>query len=161
MPIMNTNSTNKISLYLGCFYFLLSFIIFIQATIFPQKPANFLIHLIAPKFEGKSIITSPYDYVRYLNMIVYGGSAIAGTLFLQSIGIVLRYKVKNKGLIYKYVDILLTLAKLALVFICTVTIYHLYKGEKANLYTVSNESLATLAVLLICVFLSYFFRRKK
>jgi hypothetical protein len=94
-------------------------------------------------------------------MIVYGGSAIAGTLFLQAIGIGLRYKVKNKGLIYKYVDILLTLAKLALVFICTVTIYHLYKGEKANLYTVSNESLATLAVLLICVFLSYFFRRKK
>jgi cbb3-type cytochrome oxidase subunit 3 len=93
-------------------------------------------------------------------MVVYGGLAIAGTLFLQAIGIVLRYKVKNKGLIYKYVDIALTLAKLALVFICTVTIYHLYKGEEANLFTVSNESLATLAVLLICVFLSLF-RRKK
>ena len=157
---MNTNSTNKISFYLGCFYFLLSLIIFVQATIFPQKPANFLIHLIAPKFEGKSIITSPYDYIRYLNMVVYGGLAIAGTLFLQAIGIVLRYKVKKKGLIYKYVDISLTLAKLALVFICTVTIYHLYKGEEANLFTVSNESLAALAVLLICVFLS-FFRRKK
>lgn len=160
MPIMNTNSTNKISFYLGCFYFLLSIVIFIQATIFPQKPANFLIHLIAPKFEGKSILTSPYDYVRYLNMVVYGGLAIAGTLFLQAIGIVLRYKIKNKGLIYKYVDISLTLAKIALVFICTVTIYHLYKGEEANLFTVSNESLATLAVLLICVFLSLF-RRKK
>lgn len=160
MPIMNTNSTNKISFYLGCFYFLLSIIIFIQATIFPQKPANFLIHLITPKFEGKSIITSPYDYVWYLNMVVYGGLAIAGTLFLQAIGIVLRYKVKNKGLIYKYVDISLTLSKIVLVFICTVTIYHLYKGEEANLFTVSNESLATLAVLLICVFLSLF-RRKK
>jgi hypothetical protein len=157
---MNTNSTNKISFYLGCLYFLLSIIIFIQATIFPQKPANFLIHLIAPKFEGKSIITSPYDYVRYLNMVVYGGLAIAGTLFIQAIGIVLRYKVKKKGLIYKYVDISLTLAKLALVFICTVTIYHLYKGEEANLFTVSNGILATLAVLLICVFLSLF-RRKK
>jgi hypothetical protein len=157
---MNTNSTNKISFYLGWLYFLLSIIIFIQATIFPQKPANLLIHLIAPKFEGKSIITSPYDHVRYLNMVVYGGLAIAGTLFLQAIGIVLRYKVNNKGLIYKYIDISLTLAKLALVFICTVTIYHLYKGEEANLFTVSNESFATLAVLLICVFLSLF-RRKK
>jgi len=93
-------------------------------------------------------------------MVVYGGLAIAGTLFLQAIGIVLRYKVKNKGLVYKYVDISLTLAKIALVFICTVTIYHLYKGEEANLFTVSDESLTTLAVLLICVFLSLF-RRKK
>lgn len=53
------------------------------------------------------------------------------------------------------IELVLRLLTVALIFLCTVAIYHLFKGEKAELFPLSYEAVVTLLVLLLCLVLDY------
>lgn len=156
---MQKDNTKKV-LYIGYFYFFLSIYIFIQTSFFPQQPARFLIYFFAPKIDNTSIIFSPYDHVRYLNIVVYCGLAVSGTFFLKSLNIFLQRIIKKSELINRLINLAITLSTLTLVFLCTVKVYHLSKGNETGFFEISAESLITLVVLLICA-VFYFYKSKK
>ena len=157
---MQKNNRKK-ALNFGYFYFFLSIYIFIQASFFPQQPARFLIYSYAPKIDNTSIIFLPYDHVRYLNIVVYCGLAISGTFFLKSLNIFFQRILKKSEMINRIIETAITLLIFTLVFLCTVKVYHLSKGNEAGLFEISDESLVTLIVLLICVSLNFFRKAKK
>lgn len=141
-------------------YLLLSIYILIQATLFPEKPAEFLIYIFQPKLDGRSVFFSPYDHARYLNIIVYIGLALSGAFFFNAAKLSFKYFLKRKERIIKFIDIATSLATITLVFLCTVKVYHLFQGENVGLFSPSGETAATLAVLLVCVVFNFFRKRK-
>lgn len=144
----------------GILYLLLSISILIQATLFPEKPAELLIYLFQPKLDGKPVIFSPYDHVRYLNIIVHCGLALSGIFLFNAAKLFLKHFVKQNEWIIKLIDITTALATITLVFLCTVKVYHLLKRESVGLFYLSGETATTLASLLICVAI-YSYRKSK
>jgi hypothetical protein len=135
----------------GFLYLFLSIYILIQATLFPEKPAELLIYFFQPKLDGKPVIFSPYDHVRYFNIIVYCGLAISGTFLFHAAKLFSKYFTKQNERISELIDIITAIATIALVFPCTVKVYHLFKGENVGLFSLSGEAVATLSVLIVCV----------
>lgn len=88
-------------------------------------------------------------------MVVYGGLAIAGALFLEALRLIVRCFVKGKGAMSGAIDLVFRLLTVALVFLCTVAVYHLFRGEKAGLFSLSYEAVVTLLVLLSCLTWDY------
>lgn len=88
---------HMIKKYRGILYLFLSIYILIQATLFPEKPEEFLIYFFQPKLDWRSVVISPYDHVRYLNIIVYCGLAISGAFFFNSAKIFLKYSLQQPG----------------------------------------------------------------
>lgn len=145
--------TYKVYLYL-----LVSIYIFIQTSFFPQKLAHLLMTVFASTADGKTIITSPHTMVQYYNIVVCGGLAIAGTLFLVALRLVVRRFAKGRGIVVDTIELVFRLLAVVLIFLCTVTIYHLFRGEQAGLFSLSNETLVTLMVLLVCLVWDFFRR---
>jgi hypothetical protein len=147
--------------YRGYLYLLLSIYILIQTTIFPQKPAELLIYFFRPELNGKSVIFSPHDHVIYLNIIVYFGLALSGSLFFKAANTISQsFLKKNEGVI-KYIDLATALTTTILIFLCTVKVYHLFQRENIGLFSISGETAATLVALLICVVFNFLRKREK
>jgi hypothetical protein len=144
----------------GFLYLFLSIYILIQATLFPGKPAELLIYFFQPKLDGRPVIFSPYDHVRYLNIIVYCGLALSGIFLFNAAKHFSKYFIKQNEWIIKLIDITTAIATIALVFLCTVKVYHLIKRESVGLFSLSGETATTLASFLICVTI-YSYRKSK
>ena len=114
--------------------------------------------VFASTVDGKKIITSPHTMVQYYNIVVYGGLAIAGTLFLVALRLVVRRFGKGRRIVVDTIELVFRLLVVVLVFLCTVTIYHLFRGEQAGFFSLSNETLVTLMVLLVCLVWDFFRR---
>lgn len=144
----------------GFLYLFLSIYILIQATLFPEKPAELLIYFFQPKLDGEPVIFSPYDHVRYFNIIVHCGLALSGIFLFNAVKLFLKYLVKQNEWIIKLIDIATAMATIALVFLCTVKVYHLFKRESVGLFSLSGEAATTLVSLLIIVAI-YSYRKSK
>ncbi len=153
---METVNIDKMTNYRCYLYLLLSVYIFVQTSFFPQILSDSLIYFFGPKLNEKSVIFSPYDHIRYNNIVVYCGLALSGTLLLKAAKLVLHNLFKDREKIKRYTDIAISLTTIPLVFLCTVAVYHLYRGEEANLFSVSREGIATLATILVCVVFDFY-----
>lgn len=139
-------------------YLLISIYIFIQTSFFPQKLAHPLMGLFEHTPDGRTIISSPQDIVMYYNMVVYGGLAISGSLFLEACRLILRRIAKSNEIVGGAIDLVFRLLVVATVFLCTSAIYHLCRGEKAGLLSLSYEAMVTLLVLILCLIGNYIHR---
>jgi hypothetical protein len=144
----------------GFLYLFLSICILIQATLFPEKPAELLIYLFQPKLDGMPVIFSLYDHVRYLNIIVYCGLALSGTFLFHAAKLFSKYLVTQNERIIILIDIITAIATIALVFLCTVKVYHLVKRESIGLLSLSGQTATSLAALLICVAINTYRKSK-
>lgn len=144
----------------GFLYLFLFIYILIQATLFPEKPAELLIYFLQPKLDGEPVIFSPYDHVRYFNIIVYCGFALSGIFLFNAAKLFLKYFIKQNGWIIKLIDIATAIVTIALGFLCTVKVYHLFKRESVGLFSLSGETATTLVSLLIFVAI-YAYRKSK
>jgi hypothetical protein len=55
--------------YRQIFYLILSVYVYLQSTFFGGTIAHFLYSLVPPKVNGIQLSFSPYDHVRYFNII--------------------------------------------------------------------------------------------
>jgi len=131
-------------------YFILSVYIFIQTAFFPKPLADILIRIFEPKINGELISFSPYDYVRYFNIVVYCGLPLSCMLFLKAAKIILQRFFERRKEINKYINIVIRLANFTLAYLCGVKVYHLSQGENQGLFAISSETFITLIGLLIC-----------
>ena len=132
-------------------YFLLSIYVFVQASFFPQKIAQFLIRMFQPRIGHQAILFSPDDHVRYYNIVLYAGLGIFSVLLSKGFKGLLRIKANHEGIVYRVIATLLTVGSCAMVYLCTVMIYRLFHGEETGLFSLSSTALIPLAVLLIFV----------
>lgn len=144
----------------GFLYLFLSIYILIQATLFPEKLAELLIYFFQPKLDGKPVIFSPYDHVRYFNIVVHCGLALTGIFLFNAAKLFLKYFVKQNEWINKLIDITTSIVTIALVFLCTLKVYHLFKRDSVGLFSLSEETATTLVSLLICAAI-YYYRKSK
>lgn len=139
-------------------YLILSLYLLIQTTFFPQKLAHLLMAMFEPTVDGRTMITSPYDIVRYYNLVVYGGLTVAGSFFLEALELVLHRFAKDRGLAANIIGLWLKLLNVVFVYLCLVRVFHLFRGEKTAFFSLSLESTVTLLVLLACMTIDYFRR---
>lgn len=153
------NNSNRLNQYLPYFYLMLSIYIFVQATFFPQKPANILINFLNPQLDSGVSVFLVHDYVRYLTIVVYTGLAISGAFFFLAIDKILFQRVESKKT-YNVIHLIITQLNFILGFLCGVKVYHLFHGDNPSFLSISNQTLITLVVLIICIFI-YSVRKKR
>ena len=153
------NKSNKLNQYLPYFYLMLSFYIFVQATFFPQKPANFLINIFNPKLDSGVSVFSINDHLRYLTIVVYTGLAISGAFFCLALDKILSHWI-DRTRIFNFIHLIITQSNLILGFLCGVKVYHLIRGDNPSFFSISNQTLITLVVLIICTSI-YSFRKQR
>lgn len=144
------NKSNRLNQYLPYFYLMLSIYIFVQATFFPQKPANILINLFSPKLDSGISVFSISDHIRYLTIVVYSGLAISGAFFFLALDKILLHWV-HRTWAYNVIHLIITQSNLILGFLCGVKVYHLIRGDNPGFFSISNQTLITLVVLMICI----------
>ena len=152
------NKSNKLKQYLPYFYLMLSFYIFVQATFFPQKPANFLIYFFNPKLESGVSVFSISDHLRYLTIVVYTGLAISSAFFCLALDRILFHWI-DRARIFNLIHLIINQLNLILGFLCGVKVYHLIQGDNPGFFSISDKTLITLFILIICT--SIFSLRKK
>lgn len=89
-------------------FFALSVYAFLQCTFFIGAPAHLLLYLTAPSVDGHPVLLSPYDMVRYFNIVFNTGLMISGLLFIASAEPVIKHRVKNRRYISLPLAILAT-----------------------------------------------------
>ena len=99
---------------------------------------------------GQSLLppTTSFSISTWSSMVVW---LLPAPWFLEALRLIVHRFAKGKGTMGGAIDLVFRLLTVALVFLCTVAVYHLFRGEKAGLFSLSQEAVVTLSVLLLCL----------